>query len=313
VGFVAMSLTLISGQFMRSSLGSFWSWIPRKLHLDYLGIIWFCELPATTKWRGRRAAYISILGFISTLMTFGVNWGLHRYYKKLLIAGKFFCLSTRPPAKIKAQDVMFNLLLWVKSSDRKVDIRQRASFNAEQLPEGLRRLAESPGIQESMILSTCNRVEILSRAEPQPEGAAAIESFLSQYSGIPLSQLQPALYRYEDEAAVRHVFRVASSLDSMILGEPQILGQLKSCYAIAVDARTVGAFLNGLLQSAFRIAKRVRSETSIGEYPVSVSSAAVELVRKIFGDLQKNSILIVGAGKWGGGYRHLATPTLRLS
>jgi glutamyl-tRNA reductase len=106
---------------------------------------------------------------------------------------------------------------------------------------------------------------------------------------------------------VRHVFRVASSLDSMILGEPQILGQLKSCYTTAVDSQTVGAFLNTLLQSAFRIAKRVRSETSIGEYPVSVSSAAVELVRKIFGDLQNKSILIVGAGKMGeAALRHLA-------
>jgi glutamyl-tRNA reductase len=195
---------------------------------------------------------------------------------------------------------MFNLILvGLNHRTAKVDIRQRASFNAEQLPEGLRQLAESPGIQESMIVSTCNRVEILSRVEPQSEGAPAIESFLSQYSGIPLSQLQPALYRYEDEQAVRHIFRVASSLDSMILGEPQILGQLKSCYTTAVDSRTVGAFLNSLLQSAFRIAKRVRSETSIGEYPVSVSSAAVELVRKIFGDLQKKSILIVGAGKMG--------------
>jgi glutamyl-tRNA reductase len=150
-----------------------------------------------------------------------------------------------------------------------------------------------------MIVSTCNRVEILSRVDPQTDGVTSIESFLSEYSGIALPQLQPTLYRYTDEQAVRHVFRVASSLDSMVLGEPQILGQLKSCYSTAVDARTVGSFLNSLLQSAFRIAKRIRSETSIGEYPVSVSSAAVELVRKIFGDLQKKSILIVGAGKMG--------------
>jgi glutamyl-tRNA reductase len=203
---------------------------------------------------------------------------------------------------------MFNLLLvGLNHRTAKVDIRQKASFNAEQLQEGLRRLAESPGIQESMIVSTCNRVEILSRVDPQSDGAGTIESFLSEYSGIPLPQLQPALYRYEDEQAVRHIFRVASSLDSMILGEPQILGQLKSCYTIAVDSQTVGAFLNSLLQSSFRIAKRVRSETSIGEYPVSVSSAAVELVRKIFGDLQKKSILIVGAGKMGeAAIRHLA-------
>jgi glutamyl-tRNA reductase len=203
---------------------------------------------------------------------------------------------------------MFNLLLvGLNHRTAKVDVRQKASFNAEELPEGLRRLSETPGVQEAMIVSTCNRVEVISRIDPQLDDGAALESFLSEYSGIPIAQLQPTLYRYADEQAVRHLFRVASSLDSMILGEPQILGQLKSCYTTAVDSRTVGAFLNNLLQSAFRIAKRVRSETSIGEYPVSVSSAAVELVRKIFGDLQKKSILIVGAGKMGeAAIRHLA-------
>jgi glutamyl-tRNA reductase len=203
---------------------------------------------------------------------------------------------------------MFNLLLvGLNHRTAKVDIRQMASFNAEELSEGLRQLAAAPCVQEAMIVSTCNRVEILSRVDPPSEGAAILESFLSECSGIPLAQLQPTLYHYADEQAVRHVFRVASSLDSMILGEPQILGQLKSCYTTAVDSRTVGTFLNNLLQSAFRIAKRVRSETRIGEYPVSVSSAAVELVRKIFGDLQKKSILIVGAGKMGeAAIRHLA-------
>jgi glutamyl-tRNA reductase len=203
---------------------------------------------------------------------------------------------------------MFNLLLvGLNHRTAKVDVRQLAAFNAQQLPEGLQRLSAYPGIQESLIVSTCNRVEILSRVDPQTDAVQSIENFLSEYSGIALPQLQPCLYRYEDEQAVRHVFRVASSLDSMILGEPQILGQLKSCYGSAVDAGTVGTFLNSLLQSAFRIAKRIRSETSIGEYPVSVSSAAVELVRKIFGDLQKKSILIVGAGKMGeSAIRHLA-------
>jgi glutamyl-tRNA reductase len=195
---------------------------------------------------------------------------------------------------------MFNLLLvGLNHRTAKVDVRQRASFSAEELPRELPRLLGRQGIRETMIISTCNRVEIVSRVNSYPEASETIQSFLSEYSGIPLPQLQSVLYRYEDEDAVRHLFRVACSLDSMILGEPQILGQLKSCYSTAVDVQTVGSFLNSLLQSAFHIAKRVRSETSIGEYPVSVSSAAVELVRKIFGDLQKNSILIVGAGKMG--------------
>jgi glutamyl-tRNA reductase len=203
---------------------------------------------------------------------------------------------------------MFNLLLvGLNHRTAKVDVRQRASFKAEQLPQQLQRLSACPGIREAIIVSTCNRVEILTRVDSQGEASGTVEGFLSEFSGIDLPQLQAALYRYEDEQAVRHLFRVACSLDSMILGEPQILGQLKSCYGTAVDTQTVGSFLNALLQSAFRIAKRVRTETSIGEYPVSVSSAAVELVSKIFGDLQKKSILIVGAGKMGeAAVNHLA-------
>jgi glutamyl-tRNA reductase len=180
-----------------------------------------------------------------------------------------------------------------------LDFRQLASFNAIQLPEGLRNLSMRPGILEAMILSTCNRVEIICHVDPPSEGIESIERFLSEFSQIPLSDLQSKLYRHSEEPAIRHMFRVASSLDSMILGEPQILGQVKSCYSTAVDARTVGTYLNGLLQASFKTAKRVRTETSIGEYPVSASSAAVELARKIFGDLQKKSILIVGAGKMG--------------
>jgi glutamyl-tRNA reductase len=203
---------------------------------------------------------------------------------------------------------MFNLvLIGLNHRTAKVDVRQQASFDAEQLPEGLKRLSAFPKILESMIVSTCNRVEILSCVEQHSDGIGTIESFLSECSGIPLQQLNEKLYRYTDEEAVRHLFRVASSLDSMVLGEPQILGQLKSCYSAASDIRTVGTYLNKLLPAAFRTAKRVRTETNIGEYPVSVSSAAVELVRKIFGDLKKTSILIVGAGKMGeAAIRHLA-------
>jgi glutamyl-tRNA reductase len=181
----------------------------------------------------------------------------------------------------------------------KLDVRQAVAFSSDHLPEELNRLSSRPGILESMIMSTCNRVEILSTADDQSSAFASLESFLSEYSGIPLAELQTSLYRYSDEQAIRHVFRVASSLDSMVLGEPQILGQVKSSYSAAVEARTVGTYLNSLLQAAFRVAKRVRSETSIGEYSVSVSSAAVELIRKILGDLRKRSILVVGAGEMG--------------
>ncbi len=193
-----------------------------------------------------------------------------------------------------------------------LDFRQLASFNGDQIKAGLQRLSVTPGVLEAIIISTCNRVEILIRTDEQADGVGTIETFLSAHSEIPLPQLKPRLYQYADEQAVRHLFRVASSLDSMILGEPQILGQVKSCYSAAVEARSVGTCFNSLLQSAFRVAKRVRTETNIGEYPVSVSSAAIELVGKIFGDLGKKSVLIVGAGKMGeAALRHLSDSGVR--
>ncbi len=193
---------------------------------------------------------------------------------------------------------MFNLVLvGLNHRTAGLDLRQLAAFDSNQVSEGLKRLSALPEILESMIISTCNRVEILSNVAQPPHAIDTLENFLAEHSRVPLAELQPALYRYQGEQAIRHVFRVASSLDSMILGEPQILGQIKSCYSTAFEANSLGTYLNSLLQAAFRTAKRVRSETGIGEYPVSVSSAAVELVRKIFGDLRKKNLLIVGAGK----------------
>ncbi len=180
-----------------------------------------------------------------------------------------------------------------------LDFRQQVFFDADRLQACLNQLSGYPDLLEGMILSTCNRVEILANVAEIPGGIQSVETFLADSSRIPSSLLQPKLYRHIEDEAVRHVFRVASSLDSMILGEPQILGQLKSCYSAAVNADTVGAYLNMLLQAAFRAAKHIRSETSIGEYPVSIGSAAVELVRKIFGDLSDKNVLIVGAGKMG--------------
>jgi len=190
-------------------------------------------------------------------------------------------------------------LIGLNHKTAELDTRERASFHPEKLPEALRELVERPGIHETMIFSTCNRVELLSHVENSAQGLESMEAFLREKSRIDGEQLREKLYRYSEQQAVRHVFRVASSLDSMILGEPQILGQVKSFYNVAVQAGTIGTYLNGLLQAAFHAAKRVRSETSIGEYSVSVSSAAVELARKIFGDLRNVSILIVGAGKMG--------------
>ena len=188
-----------------------------------------------------------------------------------------------------------------------METRELASFEASGVPDALRRLAGRPAVQEVIIFSTCNRVELLARVEQRPEGLESLESFLSETSSLTGEHLSRKLYRYHDDQAIRHVFRVASSLDSMILGEPQILGQLKSFYSVAIEAGTIGTYLNGLLQAAFHAAKRVRSETSIGDYSVSVSSAAVDLAHKIFGELSNAAILIVGAGKMGElAVRHLA-------
>ncbi|MDR1727850.1 MAG: glutamyl-tRNA reductase [Acidobacteriota bacterium] len=180
-----------------------------------------------------------------------------------------------------------------------LDVRQKAAFGAERLAGALRALRACEGVAEAAILSTCNRVELVATVEEPSAGVAAMEGFLAEGSGIGRGELRDILYRHHGDFAIRHVFRVASSLDSMILGEPQILGQVKSCYGAAVEAQTVGSRLNGLFQAAFRVAKRVRTETGIGEYPVSAGSAAVELARKVYGDLGRKRVLIVGAGEMG--------------
>ena len=200
------------------------------------------------------------------------------------------------------------VLVGLNHRTAEVGIRERAAIQAERMPDALRELSAHEGIRESMILSTCNRVELLSLADDHEQGIAALEFFLRQHSQLSSQDLENKIYQYTGDQAVRHVFRVASSLDSMILGEPQILGQVKSSYSLAVEAQTVGSYLNSLLQAAFRAAKRVRSETGIGEYSVSVGSAIVELSRKILGDLKDKRILIIGAGKMGEmALRHLVS------
>jgi glutamyl-tRNA reductase len=145
-----------------------------------------------------------------------------------------------------------------------------------------------------MIVSTCNRVEILAAVEPD---AAGLAGFLQRHFGLDPALLAPHLYEHRDQEAVRHLFRVAASLDSMVVGEPQILGQVKEAFAVARAAGTVGGQLEHLLQSTFAAAKRVRTETEIGSNSVSIASVAVELARKIFGSLQGRTVFLVGAGK----------------
>jgi glutamyl-tRNA reductase len=175
-------------------------------------------------------------------------------------------------------------------------IREALAFPKDQLAEALVRMREATGAGEVMILSTCNRVELYGKAGDAVTGEA-FEAFLCAFHQRSSAQLHEFLYALEGEAAVRHAFRVAASLDSMVIGEPQILGQVKEAYQCAEDAGTLGSTLNALRNRCLAAAKRARSETGIGENAVSVSYVAVELARKIFGELKDTAVLLVGAGK----------------
>jgi len=185
-------------------------------------------------------------------------------------------------------------LIGVNHKTAPIELRERIAISREELPEVTRALAAVPGVAECMIVSTCNRVEILTAIESP---AIDLSRFLQEHFGLDPSLLKAHLYEHRDQEAVRHLFRVAASLDSMVVGEPQILGQVKEAFAVARAAGTVGVQLEHLLQSAFAAAKRVRSETEIGSNSVSIASVAVDLARKIFGSLQGRTVFLVGAGK----------------
>jgi glutamyl-tRNA reductase len=186
-----------------------------------------------------------------------------------------------------------------------VELREKLAYRAEEIPAALVEV-QARGAKEAIILSTCNRVELTAAAGEAFSDEMLLEALVASRTGVILEELRPHVYRLEDSAAIRHLFRVAASLDSMIVGEPQILGQLKQAYALARDHGSVGTVLDAVLTRAFSVAKRIRSETEIGRNAVSVSYAAVELAREIFGSLHKKRVLIVGAGKMSeGAARHL--------
>ncbi|ABA90299.1 glutamyl-tRNA reductase [Syntrophotalea carbinolica DSM 2380] len=189
------------------------------------------------------------------------------------------------------------LVIGLSHKTAPVELRERISFSSDDPGGVLRAITALPGISEGMILSTCNRVEVYAASGDPAGGCACLQRFMAEHHGLDEAQLKPHLYIHSGRDAIRHLFRVASSLDSMILGEPQILGQLKEAYNLAESSCTAGPVLNRLLPRAFAAAKRVRNETAIAQHAVSVSYAAVELARKIFGDLAGKSVMIVGAGK----------------
>lgn len=178
-----------------------------------------------------------------------------------------------------------------------VEVREKVAFNGSRLEEGLRRFRELPEIEEAMILSTCNRVELYAHVKDTLKASESIKTFLSEFHNVNRASLDKALYIYDDINAIRHIFRVASSLDSMVIGEPQILGQLKEAFETALEKKTTGILLNRLMKKAISVAKRVRSETRIAENAVSISFAAVELAKKIFADLSGKVFMLLGAGE----------------
>lgn len=178
-----------------------------------------------------------------------------------------------------------------------VDVREKLAFSGPRLEEGLMRFKGLPWVEEAIILSTCNRVELYANVVEIQKASESIKDFLSEFHNIRRGSLDTGLYIYNGTEAVRHVFRVASSLDSMVLGEPQILGQLKASFELALSKKTTGILLNKLMKKAISVAKRVRTETKIAENAVSISFAAVELAKKIFTDLSKRVFMLLGAGE----------------
>ena len=191
------------------------------------------------------------------------------------------------------------LVLGLSHETAPVELRERVAFAADGLRGSLEALTRDAGLPEGMIVSTCNRVELYAAANDADAGIAALKSFLSKAHGVSPAELEGHLYAHAGIAALRHIFRVASSLDSLIVGEPQIVAQVKEAYQVALEAGAAGGWLHRVLHKAFSVAKRVRTETGIAAHAVSVSYAAVELARKIFSELEGKTVLLIGAGEMG--------------
>jgi glutamyl-tRNA reductase len=195
------------------------------------------------------------------------------------------------------------VLLGINHNTAPIEVRERLAIPASRLADATRTLLHQPGIREGLILSTCNRVELLTLQDEneatntQPHPKTDLLRFLHEYFAVTPHDIQPHLYEFREREAVRHLFRVASSLDSMVVGEPQILGQVKDSYTVAREVGAVSTHLESLLQRTFTVAKKIRTETQIGSSSVSIASVAVDLARKIFGSLEGKTVLIVGAGK----------------
>lgn len=189
------------------------------------------------------------------------------------------------------------VLIGLNHNTAPVELRECIAVSDNDARAALAHLADIPVIDEALLLSTCNRVEVLLASNQPDKAIQGTKQFLARFNDLPVEHFEASLYVHKGDEAVRHIFRVAASLDSMILGEPQILGQIKTAYHVATQSKSSGVLLNRLLHRTFSVAKRVRSETGIGDNAVSISYAAIELGRKIFGTLKDKKVLLIGAGE----------------
>lgn len=189
------------------------------------------------------------------------------------------------------------VLIGLNHKTAPVEVRECLTFSGDDTASALDTLKQTTDINEVMLFSTCNRIELLMTTEERHHAVQIAKQFLADYKNVPQQDFETSLYVHAGDDAVRHIFRVACSLDSMMVGEPQILGQIKSAYRLAAGKKSTGVILNRLLHKAFFVAKRVRSETGIGDHAVSISYAAIELGRKIFGSMEQKQVLLLGAGE----------------
>jgi len=188
------------------------------------------------------------------------------------------------------------LALGINHDSASVDVREKVAFDPSQMQEALQGVLKAADLRDALILSTCNRTEILASSQ-NTQAPTEILHWLASYKDIHIDSIHQSTYLHQQNDALLHIMRVAAGLDSMILGEPQILGQMKSAYAVAKEAGTLSGDLDLAMQHTFSYAKRVRTETAIGQNPVSVAFACVHLAQKIFGDLSKSKALLIGAGE----------------
>ena len=189
------------------------------------------------------------------------------------------------------------LVIGLNHDTAPIEVREKVAFNGPKLTEALNRLKDYPHVKEHIILSTCNRVEIYAAVDDLDSGKESINRFISDFHGISRDLLNKSLYIHIGADSVRHIYRVGAGLDSMVLGEPQILGQLKTAFDAALKNKTTGVFLNKLMRKSVSVAKRIRTETGIAESAVSISFAAIELAKKIFEDVSQKSFMLIGAGE----------------